>query len=249
MKRLFWIVPAILLLAAACQPDDIDFGSGSTTRNYRIKTFDNYSFTYNADGTVASISSAAGKKVFEYSGKSLNITNGDAVEYRITLGKDGFATKIEKSGHTWTIDYKAGYISKVSLDGVQATSQTVSSNNILYWTDYDLSNDFWKKNEASYLPKANVGLVQSAWISTLGLERWLFEARLLGNTSVNLLESSRWTNADGKDAKTSVYQYETDANGCATMEIKYYGVWNDFDLDGLNRIESHTFTWEAIPQS
>ena len=250
VKRLLYFIPAILLLAAACQPEDIDFGTGSNTRNYRIKTFDNYTFAYNADGTVASITSSVRTISFAYNGKSLEISNGDAVEYKISLNKDGFATKIERSGHTWAIDYnKAGYITKVTLDGVQATSQNVSSNNIQYWTDYDLTNDFWRKNEATYLPKANVGFVQTNWISTIGLERWLFEARLLGNTSSNLLESSRWTNADGKDEKTSVYQYETDANGCATIEIKYYGEWNEFDLDGLTRIESHTFTWEAIPQS
>ena len=248
VKRLLYLIPAILLLAAACQPDDIDFGTGAVEREYRIKTFDNYTFAYNADGTVSAITTNGRTINFAYSGKSLSISNGDAVEYKITLNNSGFATRIERSGHTWNIDYNKGYISKVTLDGVQVTSQTVSSNNIQYWTDYDRDNDFWKKNETSYLPKANVGQVQSAWISALGLERWLFEARLLGNTSARLLESSRWTNADGKDAKTSVYQYETDANGCATMEIKYYGVWNEFDLDGLTRIESHTFTWEAIPQ-
>ncbi|MBR6457357.1 MAG: DUF4595 domain-containing protein [Bacteroidales bacterium] len=249
VKRLIYLIPAILLLAAACQPDDIDYGTGAVKREYRIKTFDNYTFAYNDDGTVARITTTGRTISFEYSGKSLSISNGDAVEYKINLNKDGFATKIERSGHTWTIDYnKAGYMTKVSLDGVQATSQSVSSNNIQYWTDYDLSNDFWRKNEASYLPKANVGLVQTDWVSTIGLERWLFEARLLGNTSANVLESSRWTNAGGKDKNTSVYDYEYDANGCIVMEIKYYGEWNDFDLDGLSRLESHTFTWEAIPQ-
>ena len=249
MKRLLGIIPVVLVMMAACQPDDMDFGAGEIKCEYRIKTFDNYTFAYNADGTVASITGAGFNKQFAYSGKTLTISDGDAQEYRITLGKDGFATRIEKSGHNWTFEYsKAGFMTKASLDGVQCSGQSISSNNIQYWTAYDRDNDFWRKNESTYLAKVNVGQVQTSWAEAVGLERWIFEARLLGNTSVNLLESSRWTNAGGKDENTSVYQYETDANGCATMEIKYYGEWNEFDLDGLRRIESHTFTWEAIPQ-
>ena len=241
------IICTAALLFAACQPDDIE-GNETFKREYRVKTFDNYTFDYNSDGTVASISSPSGKRVFEYSGKSLNITNGDATEYQITLNKDGFATKIVRSGHTWTVDYnKAGYMTKVSLDGVQNTSQNISSGDITYWTAYDRDNDFWRRNEASYLPKVNVGQVQTLWAEASGLDRWMFEARLLGNTSTSVVESSRWTEFAGKDKNTSVYDYEYDANGCIVLEIEYLGEWNEWDLSELKRIESHSFTWEAIP--
>ena len=249
MKKIFWILPAIAMLFAACQPDDIEGEGQAIKREFRLKTFDNYSFAYNADGTVASITAPGFNKTFSYSGKNLTIfRDGDLEEYKITLNKDGFATKIEFSGHTWTIDYSKGFMTKASLDGVQCTSQKISSNRIQYWTAYDRDNDFWRMNEATYLPKVNVGQVQTDWAEAIGLDRWLFEARLLGNTSVNVLESARWTNAAGKDKNTSVYDYEYDVNGCITQEIKYYGEWNELDIEGLRRLESHTFSWEAIPQ-
>lgn len=31
-----------------------------------------------------------------------------------------------------------------------------------------------------------------------------------------------------------------------SQEFKYYGKWNEFDVEGLCKLETHTFTWEKI---
>ena len=43
-----------------------------------------------------------------------------------------------------------------------------------------------------------------------------------------------------------VYDYEFDANGCITKEIKYYGEWNGTDFTGLDEDTVTTFEWEKI---
>lgn len=247
MKHSAYILATVALaaLALACQPDDIDT-TPAAKPEYRIKSFDNFSFSYDENGDLASISTKGVTRTLRRDGKTLFIEIDGAVEYKLTINKDGFATKIERSGHNWTIDYtKAGYLSKVSLDGVQKTTQKVSLNNIDSWTKYDLNSDFWNINEATYLPKKNVGGVQSLWAEESGLERWMFEARLLGNASANVLESSRWSYSGGRqDENTSVYDYEYDVNGCIVQEIRYYGKWDEETVEGLKRVESHTFSWE-----
>lgn len=235
---------ALVAILASCQPDPINITPSGSGREYRLTSFDNYKFTYDDDGRVASV----GDRQFTYSGKTLTISYKDAVEYTISLNNAGFATKIERSGHTWKIDYdKSGFISKASMDGVQCTTQKSSSGKIDYWSRYNLSSDFWEMNEVSYLPKNNVGRIYTVWAESLGLDRWLFEARLLGNASANVAEYTRWKlGSSDYDTNTSVYDYEYDADGCIVSEYKYYGKWNEFDVEGLRKLETHTFTWEKI---
>lgn len=247
MKRSVYLIilASIALLATACEPDDFDLGP-ATKPDYRVKSFDGYSFAYNENGTIASVTLLGVRQDFTWNDKTLLIGKGDAAEYTLTLNKQGYATKIETSQHTWTMDYdKSGFLTKGSLDGVQVTGQTISSSNITCWTSYDRLKLDWRKNEATYLPKVNVGWIKTHWAEALGLERWMFEAGLLGRASANLVESSCWRDTEGAlDTNTSVYDYEYDVNGCVTKELRYYGKWNEFDVEGLSLKESHTFTWE-----
>ena len=235
---------ALVAILASCQPDPINITPSGSGREYRLTSFDNYKFTYNDDGRVASV----GDRQFTYSGKTLTISYKDADEYNITLNNAGFATRIERSGHTWRIEYdKSWFISKAFLDGVQCMTQKSSSGNIDYWSRYNLDSDFWEMNEVSYLPKSNRVGIHTIWAESLSLERWLFEAGLLGNAPANIAEYSRWKFGDNlHDKNTSVYDYEYDADGCVVSEFKYYGEWNEFDVEGLRKLETHTFTWEKI---
>lgn len=223
-------------------------------REYRIKSMaDNwgggYNFEYNADGTVKAVTNEWDNRQFKYEGSTLTITNGESVEYTCTLNKDGFATEVKNAEHTWTITYDAkGYMIEGKKDGVKCTSQSIEDGNILYWTRYDADHDFWRMKDATYYDKKiNSGCVQTHYAEDLGFSRWMWEARLFGNTSVNVMESCRWHNFnDEMAAKTAVYVYEYDANGVITKETKYYGVWNETDTQGMDEDTVTSFTWEKI---
>ena len=264
MKK-FYVIAAMAALAVvsiSCnknntKPDGPE-DPGTVTRTHRIKTMTNdspwsdeptvYTFSYDAQGRVASVVSKSDNRVFTYEGSKLTIKNGDAIEYTMTLNAEGFATKVENAEHTWEITYDAkGYMIKGVKDGVQCTSQKIEDGNILYWTRYDKDNDFWRMKDATYLSKANKGCVQTHYAEDLGFSRWAWEARLFGNTSVNVMESCRWKNfGDEYAPKTAVYTYEYDANGLIIKETKYYGVWNETDTTGMELDDAQIFTWEEI---
>lgn len=258
MKKIFAIAAmAAVMSLIACSKEENKTGNedGPTkiTRTHRIKTMgdnwsDPYTFSYDDQGRVASVVSPSDNRVFEYKGNTLTIKNNDAVEYTMTLNADGFATKVENAEHKWDITYDAaGYLLEAKKDGVKCTSQSIEDGNILYWTRYDKDNDFWRMKDASYLKDLNTGCIQTHYAEDLGFSRWAWEARLFGNTSVNLLEACLWHNfGDVMAEKTAVYVYEKDANGLVTKEIKYYGVWNETDTTGLDDDTTTSFTWEAI---
>ncbi len=223
------------------------------TREWRIKTLGDswsepYTFSYDSKGRVASVVSASDNRVFSYDGNTLTITDNGSLEYTITLNSDGFATKVVSADHTWEITYDAnGYLIKGVKDGEQCTSQSIEDGNVLYWTRYDKEHDFWRMKEATYLTDKNLGCIQTHYSEDLGFSRWAWEARLFGNTSVNLMESCIWHNyGDEYAAKTAVYEYEKDANGVVTKEVKYYGVWNGTDVSGMDVDTETVFTWEKI---
>ena len=84
-----------------------DMDSDGTYRLHSMS--DNYGneyvFSYDAQGRVASVVSPDDKRVFNYEGNKLTIMNGDAVEYEMTLNADGFATGVKNAEHSWTITY------------------------------------------------------------------------------------------------------------------------------------------------
>lgn len=256
MKKIFAIaaMAAMTVSFVSCEKDGSkDNGNGdeqnTVKREWRVKTYNSYTYSYNADGKVASIVSKDDNRVFEYNGNTLTIKDNDAVEYTMTLNADGFATKVTNAdGNVWDIQYDAkGYLVEAKKDGVKCTSQSIEDGNILYWTRYDKENDFWRMKDATYLTTKNTGCIQTHWAEDLGFKRWAWEARLFGNTSVNLMESCVWHNfGDNFAAKTAVYTYEYDNNGLVTTETKWYGVWNETDTTGMDKDDEATFTWEKI---
>ena len=251
---------AMVVSFAACDKDGKKGGDEDETGiklEYRIKTLDGKAYTYNAQGKVESYGDDDEIRTFVYEGNKLTIKdkwkdNGawseEIVEYEMTLNDKGFATEVKYGDHVVTITYdKNGFFTEAVKDGAKCTEQTIEDNNVLAWGRYDKDHDFWRQKKATYLDKKNVGQVQTHWAEDLGMKRWMHEARLFGNTSVNVLETCRWWNyGDEAAAKTAVYDYEYDANGCITKETKYYGVWNETDLTGLDFDDEHTFTWEKI---
>lgn len=258
MKKLLFIaaVAAMTLCVASCKKDDPNGGKDeeqTVKREYRITSFgdnwsDPYTISYNADGKVASVVSPNDNRKFSYSGNTLTIENGGSVEYTCTLNSDGFATNVANAEHTWEITYdKNGFATSCKKDGAEACKQLIEDNNITYWTRWDGDNNFWRMKKATYYEKVNAGAVQTHWAEDFGFSRWMWEVRLLGNTSANVLETCRWWNfGDTPAEKTAVYDYEYDANGCITKEIKYYGVWNETDFSGLDEDTVTSFTWEKI---
>ncbi|MBR3499922.1 MAG: hypothetical protein IKO04_00810 [Bacteroidales bacterium] len=262
MKKFFVIAAIAAVALVACKKDDENKGKnedkGGIKLEYRIATLDGKAFTYNADGKVASYGNDNEIRTFVYEGNKLTIKDKwkeddgnwseEIIEYEMTLNEQGFATEVKYGDHNITITYdKNGFFTEAKDNGTKITDQTIEDNNVLSWGRYDKDHDFWRQKKATYLEKVNVGQVQTHWAEDLGMKRWMHEARLFGNTSVNVLETCRWWNyGDEPAAKTAVYDYEFDANGCITKETKYYGEWNETDLTGLNLDDEHTFTWEKI---
>lgn len=255
MKKFFAIsaMAVVTMSFISCEKDDKKNdgngdGSVKIEREWRVKTMSGYTYNYNSDGKVASVVSKDDNRVFEYSGNKLTIKDNDVIEYTMTLNNKGFATAVENADHKWAIEYDAdGYMIKGTKDGVQCTSQSISDGNILYWTRFDDKNNFWRMKDATYLDKLNIGCIQTHWAEDLGFKRWAWEARLFGNTSVNLMEACVWHNfGDVMAEKTAVYTYEYDANGLVTKETKYYGVWNETDTTGMDKDNEVTFTLEKI---
>lgn len=261
MKKFFVIAAIAAVALVACKKDDKNDGKnedkGGIKLEYRIATLDGKAFTYNADGKVASYGNDDEIRTFVYEGNKLTIKDKwkedgnwseEIVEYEMTLNEQGFATEVKYGDHNITITYdKNGFFTEAKDNGTKITEQTIEDNNVLAWGRYDKDHDFWRQKKATYLEKVNVGQVQTHWAEDLGMKRWMHEARLFGNTSVNVLETCRWWNYGDEPAeKTAVYDYEFDANGCITKETKYYGVWNETDLTGLDFDDEHTFTWEKI---
>lgn len=254
MKKYFILAAAaaMTLSVASCKKDDDKKGGdeeNTIKREYRIKTLDDYTFNYNADGTVASVVSEWDNREFSYKGTAFTITNNGKVEYEGTLNEDGFVVTMKDAEHEWANTYdKNGFLVESKRDGEVTTKQVIEDNNISWWGRWDGDNNFWRRKEATYLDKDNVGQVQTHWAEDVkGSKRWMWEARMFGNTSVKVLESCRWWNFGDEPApKTAVYDYEYDANGCITKETKYYGVWNETDFSGLEFDDEHSFTWEKI---
>lgn len=258
MKKIFAFaaMAATLVSFASCNKGGEENGGkgGDETfvKEYRITSLDGNEFKYDAQGRVIYYGNEEESREFTYNGTKLTITNnykGDkTTEYTATLDAAGRAIEIKTTEHTWANTFdKNGYLVKVVKDGVERTNQTIEDGNIMAWGRWDGDNNFWRQKKATYLDKKNLGGVQTHWDEDADMKRWMWEAGFMGNTSVNVLESCRWWNFGDEPApKTAVYEYEYDANGCITKETKYYGVWNETDLTGLDFDDEHTFTFEKI---
>lgn len=256
MKKYFAIaaMAAVTMTFASCEKEngkDNKDNEGTFKREWRIKTLDDYAYSYDAQGRVASIVKEGDNRVFSYSGSNFTIKNNDAVEYTGTMNADGFVLTMENADGSdkWVNTYDAkGYLTSSKRNGQETTRQTIEDGNILWWGRWDGDNSFWRRKEATYYEKVNLGCVQTHWAEDVkGSSRWMWEARMFGNTSVNVLESCRWINfGDTPAASTAAYIYEYDANGLITKETKYYGVWNETDTTGMDFDDEHSFTWEKI---
>ena len=263
MKKFFFFAAVAAMALVACNKNNTPSG-GNTPEDpgikleYRITKLDGKTFTYNAEGKVATYGDDKEIRTFIYSGNKLTIKDkwkeegvwqDEIVEYEMTLNDKGFATEVKYGdNNVVTITYdKNGFFTEAKKNGEKITEQTIEENNVMAWGRYDKDHSFWRQKKATYLEKKNVGQVQTHWAEDLGFSRWLHEARLFGNTSVNVLESCRWWNYGDEPAeKTAVYEYEYDSNGCITKETKYYGKWNETDLTGMDFDDEHTFAWEKI---
>lgn len=246
---------AAVLAFASCEKDNKDNNGGddegTVKREWRVKTMDSYTFSYDAQGRVASVVTTDDNRVFSYDGTKFTITDNGTVEYTGTLNADGFVVTMKTAdGATeWANTYdKNGYLTSSKQNGTETTRQSIEDGNILWWGRWDKDNNFWRRKEATYLDKDNLGGVQTHWAEDVkGSKRWMWEARMFGNTSAKVLESCVWVNfGDVKAPKTAVYTYEYDANGLITKETKYYGEWNETDTTGMDFDDEHSFTWEKI---
>ena len=264
MKKFFFFAAVAAMALVACNKNTPAGGDPTPEKKgikleYRLVKLDNKLFAYDDKGRVVSYGDDKEIRTLIYEGNKLTIKDKwreaasdpwseETIEYEMTLNEYGFATTVVRGEDVTTIKYDMqGFFVEAKKNGTKITEQTIEDNNVMAWGRFDKDHNFWRQKKATYLEKKNVGQVQTHWAEDLGFSRWLHEARLFGNTSVNVLESCRWWNYGDEPAeKTAVYEYEYDSNGCITKETKYYGKWNETDLTGMDFDDEHTFAWEKI---
>lgn len=218
----------------------------------RITKMGDYVFSYNDNGTVASVVETWGDGPddcyalnFVYNGTSLKINDSEATVYEVTLNDKGLATAVKNCADnvTYTYEYdNAGFCVKCKKDGADQCQQSINDNCVDYWTRMkkkdDGTFDHWRHKEHSYnTAQPNLGGVHTEWAEDFGQKRWFYETGLLGRASEYVCATAQWDDAE----KLAKYEYEYDANGLITKETKYYGKDGAMDFD-----DEKTFEWELL---
>ncbi|MCQ2183977.1 MAG: DUF4595 domain-containing protein [Bacteroidales bacterium] len=252
MKKIFSIAMVALAAIAftSCNKNNNGDNGGEETvkKIARIVKLGDYSFTYNANGTVKSVTENwdGGSEThdFVYEGSNLTIKVGDVTKYTVELNDKGYATKVNKISdaavYTYTYD-AAGFCVSCKLNGVDACQQSIDDNCVEYWTRAKKNDqgefDHWRHKDHTYLSKDNLGDLHPEWAEDFGQKRWFYETGLLGRGSAKLMSTAQWDDSE----KWAKYAYEFDSNGLPTKETKNYGEKGKEEFD-----TEYTITWELI---
>lgn len=252
MKKIFNFV--MIATIAACTMSLVSCNKEKGGKNdneektpvYRMTSFSNigdgwedkWIFTYNADGTLkeANRGDADHDWLFTYSGSNVTVKlgNGNAA-YDIVLDEKGHATSIKDyaANCTYTFVYdNAGFLVKGFKDGTATTEVAIQNDCIMNWTR--IGETGWRYKDHTYDSAIkNLGGIHTSYSEDSGISRWMHETGLLGKGSAYICLTAQWRDRD----KKAEYQYEYDANGCVTKEIKYY----DGALDS-----TYGFTYEEV---
>ena len=248
MKKIFYLMltaVAAVALTVSCKPGT-DNG-GTTTKSFRlVKYVDAYSgtfdYAYGEDGKVSSITRVEkdGEEtyttVYTFNYKdatTLEIKEGDNVKFTATLNADGLATVFADEWDTYNITYEGKRLVKVERDGGVFSEVTWENGNIKQWTKK--SGETFEAKLHTYGTDKNVGNIRNIFCEKSGVPRWLAETGIIGDGTAYLCTGNGWG-----DASLSRYEYEGDANGLVTKEVKIGGSGEDeYREEGL-------YTWEEV---
>lgn len=228
----------------ACSSDndgDDDSGSNGKVNTSNVftgglpKSIDGMSFTYNSDGTLASISDESTRVAFEYGSGTRAVANNNTVRMTIyedgelfatcdmTLNSDGYVkscteTDYEGDVETWSFGYNSdGQLNymKRSEGGNEVTNITYSNGNIVKTkTVSEEEPDESHEYAITYNDTSNKGCIM-LFDAILGIDmdemEYAYYAGMLGKATKNLPKS----NVD-EDGDTTTFTWTLNDSGLPT---------------------------------
>ena len=191
-----------------------------------MKSGDMYSYTWNADGTIAKVDLAWAKEVyssmvFTWSGNTVTVVDAKKDNQpicTITVNDKKLATKIEQAtketevGKSWNkleCKYDAnGFLTVASIDGKVNTVQVIDEDgNIEWWgrvgvcgvESESTSDAGWRRKMHTYYGTVNAAGIHGEWDEDVCVKRWFYETGLVGRASASVMRTAWWWGVNDKE--------------------------------------------------
>ncbi len=198
-----------------------------------MKSGDMYTYTWNADGTIAKVDMAWAKEVystmaFKWNGNTVTVVDekkDNAPVCTITVNEKKLATKIEQAADTevgkgWKVlecKYDAnGFLTLAKADGVVNTVQSIDEEgNIEWWGRVGIADQVnesttaagWRKKMHTYYSNVNAAGIHGEWDEDVKVKRWFYETGLVGRASANIMRTAWWYGVVDKENNVVKQEY------------------------------------------
>lgn len=241
------MMAALAMTVVSCDKNKIDDEEDEAkipTPTYRVKNMmkswegddmksgDMYSYTWNADGTIAKVDLAWAKEVyssmvFTWSGNTVTVVDAkddNKPICTITVNDKKLATKITQAAKTEvaTGDWKTlelaydanGFLTLAKVDGKVSTVQSIDEDgNIEWWGRVGIESQVseqptapgWRKKMHTYYSNVNAAGIHGEWDEDVKVKRWFYETGLVGRASAQIMRTAWWYGVVNDD-KTEVKQ-------------------------------------------
>ena len=241
------MMAALAMTVVSCDKNKIDDEEDEAkipTPTYRVKNMmkswegddmksgDMYSYTWNADGTIAKVDLAWAKEVyssmvFTWSGNTVTVVDAKKDNQpicTITVNDKKLATKITQAAKTEvaTSDWKTlelaydanGFLTLAKVDGKVSTVQSIDEDgNIEWWGRVGIESQVseqptaagWRKKMHTYYSNVNAAGIHGEWDEDVKVKRWFYETGLVGRASAQIMRTAWWYGVVNDD-KTEVKQ-------------------------------------------
>jgi hypothetical protein len=247
-KVMLLMMAALAMTVVSCDKNKIDDEEDEAkipTPTYRVKNMmkswegddmksgDMYSYTWNADNTIAKVDMAWAKEVystmtFTYNGNTVAVTdakNDNKPICTITLNDKKLATKIEQAADTevgkgWKVlelAYDAnGFLTLAKADGKVSTVQSIDEDgNIEWWGRVGIEDQVseqptaagWRKKMHTYYSNVNAAGIHGEWDEDVKVKRWFYETGLVGRASAQIMRTAWWYGVVDKDNNVVKQEY------------------------------------------
>ena len=231
-----------------------------------MKSGDMYTYSYNADGTVAQVDLAWNKEVyssmvFNWSGNTVTVVDAkkdNAPVCTITVNDQKLATKITQAAKSEvaTSDWKTlecaydsnGFLTLAKVDGVVNTVQSIDEDgNIEWWGRVGIADQVsestsasgWRKKMHTYYSNVNAAGIHGEWDEDVKVKRWFYETGLVGRASANIMRTAWWYGVVDKENNVVKQEY--------AEKLAYYPL--NVDANNCVIIETKLYDKQSVYES
>lgn len=230
-----------------------------------MKSGDMYTYSYNADGTIAKVDLAWNKEVyssmvFNWNGSTVTVVDAkkdNAPVCTITVNDQKLAVKIEQAvdsevGKGWKkleCKYDAnGFLTLAKVDDVVNTVQSIDEDgNIEWWgrvgiaaqVDESTSAAGWRKKMHTYYGTVNAAGIHGEWDEDVKVKRWFYETGLVGRASANIMRTAWWYGVVDKDNNVVKQEY--------AEKLAYYPL--NVDANNCVIVETKLYDKQSVYES